>query len=162
MNKITYSPARETKRGIIMPGVEFKMAVDYGKNMRMVIASQWFSSVEDLICQENFPKERKHGKEILMAKMFKMPTISNTAHALSIMEKEGYRPATIMELLFLNLNKFSRENILIIAMGSEMKDSLGVTSFPCICINKGTKIISLVWKVYDLNQEHIRILGIKE
>lgn len=162
MNKVIYSPVREVKGGIIMPGLEFKMAVDYSKNMRMVIASQWFNSLEDLVCQENFPEEKKSGKKVLTAKMFKMPTISNTAHVLSIMEKEGFRPATVMELLFLNLNKFSRENIIIVAMGSETEDNIGVLSFPCVCVNRGVKTLSLVWKTYDWNQSYIRILGIKK
>jgi hypothetical protein len=100
---------------------EIKLVIDYSKNVDQLIVEGNYNEV-DGINNEFFPiPSQMLGKKVVVcAKFFHFDYKINSWSVIDEMDENGYRPATVIELLsFLLLNqKFQEESLTIVALGS--------------------------------------------
>lgn len=100
---------------------EIKLIIDYNKTIEQVIVEGKYIQIDDNIFSKDFPvSAEKIGKKIeVSAKLFWFNSIISSNDAISEMDKAGYRPATIMELLFFGiLFPEPQRQFTIVALGS--------------------------------------------
>jgi len=101
-----------------------KFTVDYAKNVEQAIADCKFHFVNVDINAKNFPiSSETIGKKVDIAgKLFR--GFDNSKDAIRKMDKEGFRPGTLLELLAISIaHPELQERFSIIALGSSSFDS---------------------------------------
>lgn len=147
-------------------GNAFKIVVDYTKNLEQTITDGGFNWVNNDITDENFhiPDEIIGKKIELSAKLFYFSNYINADDATLEMNKDGYRPATLMELLALKLLFPESIQFGAIALGSfwhdeEEDDDPECCYFPSFGISEKGPIL-------DMCDDHFvpraPLLGIKK
>ena len=79
------------------------LIIDYSRNLKQMIKAGKYAWANKEITEEHFPLlTRVRGKKIqISAKLFYFNRSISSSDVISEMEKEGYRPATLAELLAL-------------------------------------------------------------
>ncbi len=92
-------PAREELRKFLgLLGVFFQLIVDYTMSLSDMVSAGQYDWVNPEITEANFPKTRT-GSISLNAELLHFNRTISSENALKEMEKLGFRPATIEELL---------------------------------------------------------------
>ncbi len=119
----------------------FELTVDYSRTLVRVIDDGNYYYVNSDITENNFPRPVElFGHKInVYAKSFEFNRNISSAKAISIMEKAGYRPATLSEILALSElegKKPMNHNLFpIVALGSTWSDHRGFSYVPTIKID---------------------------
>jgi|GEM_PF-2858957 len=113
-----------------------KLEIDYEKSLEQIIAECKFDHVD----YTNFSNPEpcsipKTGKKVVIVKVFKLRDYYNYQKAVKKIEKSGYEPATLYELLAFDkkMPDFQRKNP-VAAFGhvSRRNNGNGVRLIPCI------------------------------
>jgi len=105
---------------------EIKLAIDYTKTIKQVIADGEYDYKNSNVTSENFPiSPEMIGKKVeVSAKLFHFNHDISSNDAISKMDKDGYRPAALMELLTLGfLFPELQRQFPIVALGSVWCDT---------------------------------------
>ncbi len=139
----------------------FQVLVDYGKTLQEMIEEGKYDWVNDNITQENFPLQGK-GKEDLQIELFHFGRAVTSKEAIEEMEKAGFRPATLPELLALGAKHPDlQKDFLIVALGSRWRSpsgDLGVSVLYWYGLRRG---LSLPWFESDW-LEDCRFAGVRK
>jgi len=123
------------------------ITVDYTKTIEQSIAEGNYCDVNDRITDKNFPiYPEMIGKKVeISVKLFHFNHNMRDDSATYEINKAGYRPATLMELLAFCSHSDLRKNYNIVALGSVYRDTINGVN----------------WKLYtsDYNTNHQRALG---
>ncbi len=127
---------------------EIKLAVDYTKTIEQAIADGHYDWKNSDINAKNFPisPEMTGKKAEVSANLFHFNRDISSEDAISEMDKTGYRPATLMELLVLGfLFPELQRQFSIVALGSVWHDADGYRLVPCLCAYGDGRELSLGW-----------------
>lgn len=114
---------------------QFQLEIYYTRPLHQAIVAGGYDVVNNDINSENFPTDSGgvETKAIHQGRLFCLHRGASAEEIIVEMDKEGYRPAILMELLvFGATNPGLQEIFLIIALGSTWKDNLGGYYFPCL------------------------------
>lgn len=109
------------------------LIVDYGKNVKEMIKAGKYDWTNSKITERHFPLPTElSGKKIsVFGKLFHFNRNISSEDAIKEMDKAGYRPATLPELLVLGEVKPDlQRQFSIIALGSVWRDALNLRSVP--------------------------------
>lgn len=110
----------------------FKIMVDYGKTLAEMVAAGKYDWVDSDITAEHFPVQGEGKKEKEVAFFHFNRTITSD-QVISEMDKAGYRPATIEELLVIGASQPElQRQFPIVAIGSVLRLSCGLRRVPCL------------------------------
>ena len=110
---------------VINPTEEIKLTVDYTKTVEQAITDGNYDWKNDDIIVKNFPiSPEMIGKKVeVTTKLFHFNCDISSNDVISEMDKGGYRPATLMELLALGtLFPELQRQFPIVALGSAWRD----------------------------------------
>lgn len=126
---------------------EIILIVDYTKTIEQVIAGNYDWKNND-ITTKNFPISTEMiGKKVeVSTKLFDFNKDISSEDVISEMDKDGYRPATLMELLVLGclLSELQRQ-FPIVALGSVWRDADGDCYVPCLYVDGPEYGLDLPW-----------------
>ena len=111
---------------------EIKLVVDYAKPLEQFIADGKYDFVGDLITDKNFPAPPKLvGQKLeLLAKLFHFDNHISSEDIIFEMNKAGYRPANLLELLVVGfLYPDLQRQFSIYALGSIVLTNGNLTEF---------------------------------
>jgi len=99
----------------------YKVMVDYDQSLDEAIKAGKYDYVSLLITSENFPSPRKDETEVEVRLFHFGRTISSNKEAIAEMDRQGYRPATLRELLELVTQHpefIRKKEFFVLALGS--------------------------------------------
>jgi len=143
---------------------EIKLTIDYAKTIEQAIADGRYGWVNSNITAENFPVSvEMAGKKIeVSAKLFHSNRDISSEDAMSKMDKAGYRPATLMELLVFGfLFPGLQRQFLIVALGSVWSDAGGGRRVPYLGVIGSKCKLDLDWFGGDWDARS-RFLGVRK
>ncbi len=112
---------------------EISLTVDYGQDLKQMIANGKYGSCNYDITEKNFPMptELVGEKVVVSAKLFHFNHVISSEEAIAEMEKEGFRPATLAELLALGeAQPDLQRQFPILALGSVLRRANGTRHVP--------------------------------
>ena len=132
----------------IVTGDQYRIIVDYNRSLSKMIKAGNYDWFNDNITAKNFPLKGK-GKHELEAILFHFDRDIESEEAIAEMDKQGYRPGRIEELLALggkypNLQK----EFPIVALGSVWRNPDGHRSVPFLHRNGSERNLRLGWFGY--------------
>jgi hypothetical protein len=138
LKKLLRAAQTEPLNNSLMSG-EIKLAVDYRKKLSQAIADVNLNYCNQNIVLKNFPTDLKmFGKKVdISCRLFNFGHNISSEDAISEMSKEGFGPATLMELLTLGTThpELQRE-FSIIALGSVWRSSRGSRQVPGLSVDE--------------------------
>lgn len=143
---------------------EIKLAIDYTKTVEQVIADSNYDWKNDDITSQHFPvsPEMIGKKAEVSAKLFHFNCDISSDDVISEMDKAGYRPATLMELLVLGfLFPELQRQFPIVALGSVWHSARVTRHVPCLDVSGIKRKLNLLW--FDgVWFAHYRFLGARK
>jgi len=153
----------EAKKAIDASG-EITLVVDYTKTVEQAIADGKYDWKNGDVTAKNFPiSPEMVGKKVEVAtKLFHFNRDISSEDVISEMDKDGYRPATLMELLVLGcLFPELQRQFPIVALGSVWRIACGDRYVPCLDVIGSERRLSLDWFGYGWSA-HYRVLGVRK
>jgi len=152
--------------------LEFNLIVNYQLSLQQMIADGKYDWYSEDFTEEHFPQVKKTGNDTIKCRLFYVADIiqGNTEGGKGIqkrihekMDKEGYRAATLAELLALGINYPELQlKFIIFAEGSIWKDIDGlVHGVPFLCSVYKDRHLRLDYQGLSLN-ENYAYLGVKK
>lgn len=143
---------------------EIKLTVDYTKTIEQAIADGKYDWKDSDITAKNFPisPEMIGKKSDVSAKLFHFNRDISSDDVISEMDKSGYRPATLMELLVLGiLFPELQRQFPIVALGSIWHDGFDYRHVPYLNVFGSRRGLNLCgfdggWDAHD------RFLGVRK
>lgn len=129
-------------------GAEFNLSVDYSRTLQEMINAGNYACVNSDITDKNFPiPPEMTGKKVeVSAKLFHFNRPISSEDAISEMDKAGYRPATLAELLALGeAQPELQRQFPIIALGSVWHHAYGYRRVPCLDVGGVEREFNLGW-----------------
>lgn len=123
----------------------FNIVVDYNRSLTQMIKAGNYDWINDNITSKNFPLKGK-GKHELTAVLFHFDRYIESDDAIAEMDKQGYRPATIEELLAFG-EKYPelQKEFPIIALDSVWRVSRGDRRVPYLGWDGLRRCLGLRW-----------------
>lgn len=141
---------------------EFKvLLVDYGRSVKNRVESGKYDYVNPDITEEHFPVSKDEvGKKELQFTLYHFGKNVESDYAISEMEKDGNRPATLRELLaFGEANSELQRQFPIIELGSVWLFRHGRRHVAYLGGHSGKRFLNLFW--YDNSwSDNCRFLGV--
>jgi hypothetical protein len=107
------------------------LTIDYTKTLEQAIADCKFDHISDDVTTENFPFTQEVARVDISARLFDFGRDISSHDAIKEMDRDGCRPATLMELLALAVaNPELQRQHPIVALGSILRGSLGICQVP--------------------------------
>jgi hypothetical protein len=134
------------ERGITVPdGCEI-ISVDYALKLIDAIAAAAFDWKNDDIVEKNFPNQaHETGEQKLMVKFYHFGKDMSSEDVVSAMDKDGFRPATLRELLvFAVKNPDEQRKYAIVGLGSVWSRG-GNRLVPCLNLGGHERGLNLLW-----------------
>lgn len=143
---------------------EIKLTIDYTKTVEQAVTDGDYDWKNGDINAKNFPvsPEMVGKKAEVSAKLFHFNRDISSEDVVSEMDKAGYRPATLMELLVLGFlfPKLQRQ-FPIVALGSVWRDGDDDRWVPCLYVGNSRRGLNLGW--LDSNWDACcRFLGVRK
>lgn len=152
---------RESAKSV---GDEIKLTIDYTKTVEQVISDGNYDYKNSNVTSENFPiSPEMVGKKVeVSAKLFHFNWDISSEDAISEMDKDGFRPATAMELLVLGfLFPELQTKFPIVALGSVWRDADDDRYVPYLDVDDSERGLYLSW--FDGNCGALcRFLGVRK
>ncbi|MCX6798155.1 MAG: hypothetical protein NTX66_03030 [Candidatus Falkowbacteria bacterium] len=127
---------------------EFVLIVNYARTLDEMIAAGNYDDKNGDINADHFPLPVElNGQAIeVKAKLFHFNRLINRKNAIAEMDKAGYRPATIAELLALGeAQPELQKQFPILALASVWQDGDGDRSVAYLCADGGRRELELSW-----------------
>lgn len=145
---------------------EITLTIDYTKTIERAITDGNYDWKNGDITAKNFPISSKMiGKKVeITTKLFHFNRDINSEDATSKMDKAGYRPATLMELLVLGfLFPELQRQFPIVALGSVWRRAWDDRGVPDLSVSgsKRKRKLSLIWLGSDWGADY-RFLGVRK
>lgn len=143
---------------------EIILNIDYTKTIEQVIADGNYDWGNSNINAKNFPiSPEMTGKKVeVSTKLFHFNKDISSDNAISKMDKDGYRPATLMELLVLGfLFPELQRQFPIVALGSVWHNALDDRCVPFLDVDDSRRELYLRWFDDDWDA-HCRFLGVRK
>lgn len=124
------------------------LVIDHSRTLQEMINAGNYDWSNNNIIVKNFPisLEMTEKKVEVSAKLFHFNRVISSENAISEMDKAGYRPATLVELLALGeAQPELQRQFSIIALGSFWHDALGSRRVPCLLVDDDGRELSLHW-----------------
>jgi len=122
----------------------YKVAVDYGQSLAEMIKAGNYDWVNNDITQEHFPVSGQGKQQDIEVALFHFNKVMKSDQVIARMRKEGYRPATIAELLALGVSQPElQKQFPIIALGSVWRFPDGGRLVPCLGWLSGERSLGL-------------------
>jgi hypothetical protein len=127
------------------PSNLYTIAVDYGMKVEDAVKLGKYDWVNDDVTQKNFPTKGK-GKTELTLELVHFDRNISSEEALKELDRMGYRPAELMELLAFGEKypEIQRE-FPIVALASVWQGPRGSRSVPCLCRFGSGRGLDLIW-----------------
>lgn len=127
------------------PDNVFPITVDYNRSLIEMIKAGRYDWVHSDINAKHFPLKGK-GKHELTAILFPFNYDIETDDAIAEINKQGYRPGLIEELLALG-EKYPdlQKEFPIVALGSVWHASIGGRGMPSLCWDRSKRDLSFYW-----------------
>ncbi len=131
---------------------EIVLSVDYSRTVQEMINAGKYGWTNDNITEKHFPLPTElNGKKVSVStKLFHFNRPINSQDAIKEMDKAGYRPATLAELLALGEKQPElQKEFPIVALGSLWADARGRRSVPYLLVHGYERRLNLYWFVLD-------------
>ncbi len=139
----------------------FKVLVDYAKTLKEMIREGKYNWVDSNITQENFRTQEKGTQEIEI-QLFHFGRVVGSEEVLEEMEREGFRPATLPELLALGAaDRELQKEFPIVALGSRWRSPDGYLVVPFLHWFGLRRNLDLGWFESDWH-ESCRFAGVRK
>lgn len=132
-------------------GKTFSVVVNYDQSLKKMIRAGKYDWVNDNITQKHFPTERQ-GKEEVEIRIFSTEELVGKMRAVSFdevleaLERKGYRPANLPELLTIGAEFPDKQREFpIIELGSVWRGSVGRRIVACLCRGGSERRLLLDW-----------------
>lgn len=121
----------------------FRVAVDYGRTLKSMVDAGKYDWVNEDITQEHFPVSSQGGDEV---SIFHFNEEIASENAILAMDREGFRPARIEELLALGEKQPElQKQFPIIALGSIWLDPGGDRCVAYLDFDGSERLLCLDW-----------------
>lgn len=143
---------------------EITLTVDYSKNLKEMIAAGKYDRTNSDITEKHFPLPTElNGKKVeSSSKLFHFNRSISSKDAISEMDKVGYRPATLAELLALGESQPDlQRQFPIIALGSVWHHASGRRVVPGLDVDGIGRKLDLYWFDGDWGA-HYRFLAVRK
>jgi len=145
------------------PSHTFSVTVDYGKSLPEMIAAGNYNWVNSDITSEHFPltpptapvgsgpyRTLHDSPGTVTIELVHLNKMVSTEDVLAELERRGFRPANLAELLALGATyPDTQRQFPIIALGSVWQHPYGHRSVPCLYEDDGKRGLNLDWIGYD-------------
>jgi|AntRauTorcE11897_2_1112592.scaffolds.fasta_scaffold16261_3 hypothetical protein len=124
------------------------LTVNYSQNVEKMIANGNYNWQNSDITEKHFPLPAELiGKKVeISTKLYYCSKNISSKNAIAEMDKDGYRPATLAELLVLGeTNPELQRQAPIIALGSVWQSASGSRYVPCLSVVDGRRGLRLSW-----------------
>lgn len=148
--------AADTKEGKALIGKIADLFAGARRTLADMIFAGKFDSVNSNITEEHFPSERIRGK----VKIFHFDRFISSENAVKEMEKEGYVPANIYELLQYAEKDWNGKDV-VVALGSVWRDRIHDRDVAYLWGDSGGRDLSLYWFGIDWNA-HSRFAAVRK
>jgi hypothetical protein len=131
---------------------EIVLSVDYSRTVQEMINAGKYGWTNDNITEKHFPLPTKlNGKKVSVStKLFHFNCSISSKDAIAEMDKAGYRPATLAELLALGEKQPElQKEFPIVALGSVWTDAYGGRHVPYLDVDGFKRGLSLDWFGFD-------------
>ena len=114
-----------------LPRMNFQLCVNYAQSLSEMIAAGRYDWSNIGIIEKNFPRTKQAGIEDISLHLFRFGRPLLTDEVIHELDRAGFRPATLEELLALGARKPDlQRGFLIIALGSVWEDPYGDLTAP--------------------------------
>ena len=141
------------------------LTVDYSRTLKEMINAGNYGWANDDITEKNFPLPTKLlGKKITAStKLFHFDRRISSEDAISEMNKAGYRPASLPELLALGeIHPELQKDFPIVALGSVWCGEDGHRDVPVLTFNDSRRELYLGWLDYHDWDDYCRFFGVRK
>ena len=130
----------------------FTVTVDYSKTIEDMVKSGRYDWFNDNITSKNFPTKRA-GKTEIIVELVHFNRNIGTDEALKKLDRMGYRPVELHELLAFGEKypEIQRE-FPIVALGSVWRDSCGYRALPWLGGRGSRRHLDLSWRAHDWSE----------
>ena len=125
--------------------IEINLVVDYTKTVKQAIADGNYDWINGDINDKNFGTNQI-GASTEITKLFNFNRDINSEYVITEMDKAGYRPATLMELLALGAAHLElQRRFTIVALGSVWFGAHDFLYVPCLSVSDSESKLILYW-----------------
>ncbi len=140
----------------------YKVTVDYKQTVIQMIQAGKYDWINDDITAERFPIQGEGEKEVEVT-LFHFGWKISSETAISAMDKAGYRPATIEELLALGSSHPRLQGQFpVMALGSAWQDSDRGRCIPCLDWGSSGRSLGLRWFETSDWREYCRFAAVRK
>ena len=156
-------PDEQVKSEQIKPTEEITLIVDYSKTVEKMIAAGKYDWKNSDITNKHFPLLAElSGQKTAVSKLFHFNRGISSDDVISEMDKAGYRPATLPELLALGeIQPDLQRQFPIIALGSIWHVTGGRRFVSCLRVAGVERELDLLWFGYVWDAR-CRFLGVRK
>lgn len=148
------------RKALGLTPLDLQFFVDYGMTLEQMIAAGNYDWKNDDITAKRFPLSGT-GKVAFEPKLFHFDRDISSENAIKEMEKDGFRPAKIEELLAYGaILPEEQRKYPIVALGSVAKIG-GIRHVACLGRNGSRRRLSLSWFGLDWDGDY-RFLGVRK
>lgn len=148
----------------VAPIDDIKLTVDYTKTVdQSIVGGKYDWKNKDVTAERFLVSSEMIGKKVdIFGGLFHFNCNTRSKDAISGMDKEGFRPATLMELLALGtVYPELQRQFPIIALGSVGRDSGGHLCVPCLRVGGLGRGLNLYGLAYVWGAQ-FRFLGVRK
>ncbi len=140
------------ERGITIPDGYEVLSVNYALKLIDAITAAAFDWKNDDIVEKNFPNQaHENGEQNLQVKLYHFGKGMSSEDVVSAMDKDGFRPATLRELLAYTVkNPDEQRKYTIVGLGSFWSRG-GDRDVPCLGLDGYERELHLGWWSDDWN-----------
>ncbi len=139
----------------------FQILVNYAQTLDQMIKTGEYDWVNSTITQKNFPIEGE-GQVELIPELLHLGRDASTDEVLAGIDKQGYRPATLPELLAFGARYPDKQREFpIVALGSFWRNCDGHRFVAVLDVDGCGRCLSIGWCGCDWN-EHCRFLVVRK
>ena len=143
---------------------EFDLSIDYSRTVQEMINAGNYGWTNNNITEKHFPLPTElNGKKVsVLTKLFHFNRLISSNDAIAEMDKVGYRPATLPELLALGeTHPEIQKEFSVVALGSVWRYAFDFRAVPVLNFDGDLRKLSLYWFGRDW-ADYYRFLGIRK
>jgi|SRR3989339_35170 len=138
----------------------FTILVDETKTVEELVVEGNYDWSDSNVTSKNFPRSEEGTKDKKEVALFHFNKTMTSEDVIAEMKKDGYRPATIFELLALGVTQPElQRGFPIIALGSDCTLD-GSRPVACLCGSAGVRDLYLSWLGLDWS-DRCRFVGLR-
>jgi len=128
----------------LRPYSTYKITIDYSRTLTKMIEAGKYYQVDEDFTPDNFPAKRRSGVEKIEVVLVHLGYMATTHKVLTELDRHGFRPATLPELLSLGAAKPGlQRKFPIMALGSVWQDPCGDKCAPILYLEGSERYLCL-------------------